>query len=382
MISKHFLKLYLSIILLLNLIPYNLLAQNTNLDSLKVIGDSLEISILNKDTTYIVELFDTELFSYRFHENDSTLATATKDSTFFDMLNEEFNIMRSITKQIFDTGYYNLINYYTIDNQYYLVYRLYNDGSINYHEYLLVKENNKFRIVDIFVFFTGEYFSKTLYNIFHETLEGYMGAGEMTTEQQSDIFGLKLMQIHIKNGDYQYGLNQYYRLSEKKRVTKQLMLYRILITQNLTNEEYSLALHDYKKLFPDDPSLYLLSIDGFIIQERYSEALLSIDTLNTIIGGDDFLDFYRANIYYMNGDLQNAELKYASLINNYPDFYMGYENLLYLYVEQEKNGQAVSVLENITRKFDYPKNQLIIEIETDLKKFSKSREFKQWKKYD
>jgi tetratricopeptide (TPR) repeat protein len=122
-------------------------------------------------------------------------------------------------------------------------------------------------------------------------------------------------------------------------------------------------------------------MEGYLFQKRYKDALQSIDSLDYKIGGDDFLDYFRANIYFLTDDFENAEKNLSSLIVNFPDFFQPYQNLFILYVRHNKYSQAVSILENIQMKFNLEKANLIIEIANDFPEFSESPEFEDWKSF-
>lgn len=375
------LKIFVIIFISLYFFSAKLKAQ-VQTDTLYNIGVLIENSILQGDTVTFENFFHKESFIQRFFDYDSLNNFLLLDSSSYFSINNNLDLPKTILSQIQKTGYYNFIKYYKEGDYAHILFRYYNEGSINYHLYLLTKIEDEYKIIDLFVFFTGEYFSKTLFNVFQDLFENYGNINNLSFQAENDIAEIRILQTHIRNENYQYALNQYYRLSEVFRNSKQMMLYRILITQNLSEDEYSRTLFEFQELFPNDPSLYLLSIDGYILQKRYPDALESIDSLDSQLGGDDFLDYYRGNIYYLKRDFEKAEIKYSSLVNNYPNFYDAYESLLFLYIEQEKNAQAVSVLENITTKFSLPKEQLIMQIKNDFQKFSKSREFKQWEKFD
>lgn len=375
------LKILVIIFISLNFFSAKLKAQ-VQTDTLFNIGVLIENSISQGDTGTFENLFNKESFIQRFFYYDSLNNFLLLDSSSYFAINNNLDLPKTILTQIQNTGYYNFIKYYIEGDYAHILFRYYNDGSINYHLYLLTKIEDEYKIIDLFVFFTGEYYSKTLFNLFQNLFDNYGNINNLSFQSENDITEIRILQTHIRNENYQYALNQYNRLSEEFRNSKQMMLYRILITQNLSEDEYSKTLFEFQELFPNDPSLYLLSIDGYILQKRYEDALESIDSLDSQLGGDDFLDYYRGNIYYLKRDFEKAEIKYSSLVNNYPNFYDAYESLLFLYIEQEKNAQAVSVLENITTKFSLPKEQLIMQIKNDFQKFSKSREFKQWEKFD
>jgi biotin carboxyl carrier protein len=73
--------------------------------------------------------------------------------------------------------------------------------------------------------------------------------------------------------------------------------------------EYLGALRFWRANYPNDSSVDLVSIDAFFLQEKYDMALAAVERLDTSVGGDPYLDSYRAGLHLKMGqkDLANTE---------------------------------------------------------------------------
>ncbi len=362
-------------------INYTAKAQEENDSEIYFFSLLLEKSILNGDSVTISKMFDKEKFMDRIISNDSLKLLYSVDSSTFYSFYESINFPQRIVDQTFNIGSYNLLRSYEINGETHILFRFFNEGEINYHDYLLDFSNNEYKIIDLYVYFTGEYFSQTIYNIIAEAIYEQSGLESNNLINKNNILSIKVLQNLVQTQKFELADKQLKSIPESLQTTKQLMLYKVLISQNISENDFSNTIAEYKKLFHDDPSVFLLSMEGYLFQKRYKDALQSIDSLDYKIGGDDFLDYFRANIYFLTDDFENAEKNLSSLIVNFPDFFQPYQNLFILYVRHNKYSQAVSILENIQMKFNLEKANLIIEIANDFPEFSESPEFEDWKSF-
>mgnify|MGYP001804909113 CR=1 FL=1 len=114
------------------------------------------------------------------------------------------------------------------------------------------------------------------------------------------------------------------------------------------------------------------------MKERYKESLENINQLDEAVGGDSFLDFYRGNILYAQGDLEAAEAYFMTATSENPDFLDAYDGLLTVYIDGKQNKKAVEILNYFVNHFGVTKSDLApaIEGEPSYSVFAKSKEYK------
>ena len=98
----------------------------------------------------------------------------------------------------------------------------------------------------------------------------------------------------------------------------------------------SSTIKDYEESYPKDPSLQLVSIDGYIINKQFDKALKSIDVLDSSIHGDSFLNYLRGNVLFHNEKYEESLKMFAKVNEDFPDFFDAYESKLAIYL-QKKN---------------------------------------------
>ena len=104
-------------------------------------GVKLDEAFQNSDTKLLEAHFDSETFFKKI--------LIEEDNEKLNAFNEGFskgNVGELFGGQMIGHmklgAYYNFINYYSIDSTYYVIFRLYTNGALNYHEYLVDLDEN------------------------------------------------------------------------------------------------------------------------------------------------------------------------------------------------------------------------------------------------
>jgi tetratricopeptide (TPR) repeat protein len=191
---------------------------------------------------------------------------------------------------------------------------------------------------------------------------------------------LKLTEVKELNaaGKFKEAHKVYKSISSTSKVTKAFQLINIMTTFNLSEDLYYKAIKDYEKRFPNDPSLYLVSLDGLIFKKEFDKAIKSIDKLDELLGGDPFLNYIKGNIYYYEKEYESALGKYAIVNLEYPDFIDAYDSALGIYLETNNNEKVIEILELYVTKFEMDKEELKFNLSEFAPAFIKTKEFKNW----
>lgn len=185
--------------------------------------------------------------------------------------------------------------------------------GVNYHDYdLIVSESGDVKAEDVYIFATGERFSDTMRRIFLQftasrnsgLLARLRGKDKALVKNMEKIQRMTRM---AKSGDSRGSLAIYNELPAELKKEKFVMLVRVTASAKTANEQtYLNALAEYRKAFPNDPSLQLISIDFHILKKDFASALKTIDALDKQLGGDPFLDVMRGNVLRAAGNRTKA----------------------------------------------------------------------------
>lgn len=368
------------VLLLLSLIFITQLsAQNDAvLAKVEVLGYKIDSTLANNDTSFINEIYSLESFSDRFMMKSQDKEIKDFNKGFSQGFNKSFNFGNILVKEINSGSSYDFIRAFEDEKgNYHLLFRLYGDG-LNYHEHLVKKINNEFKIIDTYVYLTGEYLSGTIKTLYESVLFNQNLKKFQSRDSYKDILMLKEMKDFNSKEEYQKTYDLFNKLSKKSQEQKFFKIIRLMAASNLAEEVYEKAIEDYEKHFPNDPSLYLISVDGYILKKQYDKSILSLDKLDETIGGDSFLNYLKGNVHYLNKDYANAQKMFDIVIEEFPYFIDVYDSLLSIYIETNKNEKAIDILNLFLSDFELTKNDLETSIKEFYPEFLKTNEFKEW----
>ena len=93
------------------------------------------------------------------------------------------------------------------------------------------------------------------------------------------------------------------------RDTRAIAMMRVADASAISDEAKAKVLDDIARLFPGDPTIAMMEIDGAILHGKYDAALRYVDTADRVVGGDPYWDAIRASILIKRnapGDLDRA----------------------------------------------------------------------------
>lgn len=243
---------------------------------------------------------------------------------------------KEIVRNVGNKGTYELVKQYEKDKRQHLIFRLYND-QLNYHDYELIKKRDQVKIADIFVYTTGENISTTL----AETLRFADEHEAAVNVPENTLANVQLMKKNIHEGHFETADSIFKSLPAVIRQQKVYKILYIHIASGLGNDRYLAALNKLQQEYPDAPNMYLLMIDAYIMKKDFAAAQRSVNSLDSFINKDPFLDLYRALICKQTMDNVNKLVYLERLHRNLPRFEIGTAELLFAYVEDEKWDKAV-----------------------------------------
>ncbi|WP_299709594.1 hypothetical protein [uncultured Tenacibaculum sp.] len=349
--------------------------------ALEKLGNAIDSTLFNNDASYFDKAFHIKTFTDRFFIKSNDPELVEFNQGFHNGFSKSFSFGNEILNVTNSGSEYNFLKAYRAEGNYYLLFRLSGEVGINYHQHLIKFIDNKPRIIDSYIYVTGEYLSQTMKTIYNLSVNNRSFLKRLlNVDEIKDLKKLASLKQLRDEGKYNEVVDLYESLSDTSKKKKIFKIYALTSAQYLSNEVYNKYINEYKAEFPNDPSLHLISIDGFILKKQFDKALASIDKLEQTIGGDDFLQFFRGNIYYLKKDYKKAEEKFSYVIENYENFFDAYDSLLTVYVESSNFKEATVLLDKLLEKFEMKKEDFKAVLEETFEEFSKSSEFKNWLK--
>ena len=313
----------------------------------KAIAKSLTESIAQRKAGRLTELIDLDALEKRIREqSQSNLNESMLKGAMNSMRSGEFG--QQIVKSLGKKGTYELVKQYEKNNHQHLVFRMY-DETLGYHDFELIKKKDKVKIADIYIYISGENLSATLAQSLQSMSE--LPAGAIDVEKK-DLEKVQLIKSCINRKDFERANELYKTLPGILRAQKLYKIIDIQIASGLGTDEYLAALNKFQQEYPNAPNMYLLMIDAYFLKKDYPGALQCVNSLDSLINKDPFLDYYRAVIHKENGDHATQLVCLERLHQNLPDFGAGTLELIYAYVEEKQLDKAMA----LTKLYSKSKN--------------------------
>lgn len=352
-----------------NLPNTNDVEENSTNDSLvQVLAWKIEDALYAGESDDFIALFDLDAFGdLATHTPYDNPKTANFKREFKSGLRQGIsNVPNRIINVLEDGGYYDFISY-SYDNAaqtYNILFRLYSEiEGINYHEYRVNNLGELPTFNDIHIYLNGEFMSGTVNKMYLTSLpQGFLGK-ILHKEEIQDLSNLQNASFHIKQGQFTMANSSLDKIKGDLRKQKIYHVLRITACSKLDEEIYFEALKAMRESLGNDPTADLLSIDYFILNKQYSEALARLDNLQKITD-DDFIDYLRANIYALKGDETTAAELYEKVALEYPDFYNAELNLILSLYNTKGAKASLPILNRLVDNQIFTKAELIDYLES------------------
>ncbi len=365
-------------------IPSALVAQD--LEELRSFANKFSKAVVDEENNYLKTVLHKPTFADRILIRGTSEGIRGFNDGFTEGLNEDFLLQKIILANLTTgLGTYDVIRVYFDGEDAHAVFRV-NDAEVfDYHDLLLKKFGNEYKIVDIYSYLTGEYASQTfqrLYLTIAKDLFSSAKTAELPDISMKEMLKMVSIKQLVDQGNYQSARQGMNKLKAETKKEKMFRLFELIIAGNSGDKAYLEALTRYHRDYPNDPSVYMTSVDYLVLRKEFGAAQAAIDKLDELVGGDSFLDLLRGSTYYQQGDFKNAVAKYRAFTSSYSSVIAGWDGLLSAYVDLNQFGDAVTALDGMLDNFFFIGRKTLadsMEEEPFYTQLVKSKAFKDWK---
>jgi tetratricopeptide (TPR) repeat protein len=210
-------------------------------------------------------------------------------------------IAKELSASVDDGGSYRFLHLIRDHNTVSALFRVHSKEGINYHQMYLSVHDGKPWISDIYIYLSGENISATLKNLFMLSFH----SGNTDEEATGLIKKLGELKDLTTSGQSDQALEIYNSFPDNWKHSKSVQLYHVMICARIGGESYTQAIDEYSSIFPDDPSLDLVTLDGLFLKGDYKGTLKAVNNLDKHVK-DPLLDLHRGNIYSRMDSTQKA----------------------------------------------------------------------------
>ena len=224
------------------------------------------------------------------------------------------------------------------------------DGSLNYHRLTIGRNAGQQPVaVDVYVYVTGEPLSHTLGRMVGQ-LSGGSEASSLAVAQ-----GMQRASAALQAGKPATAEAILSALPPRWQKQKSIMQMRIVAANGVAAQKlqagkpignaYRRAVEAFQTTFPKADNLPLLLMDYHFLKQDYPKTAKAVDQLDQQVGGDPYLNLFRANIAIGQNDAEAARGFVETLIKALPDKAPeGYGILLDQAIETQNHVETTRIL--------------------------------------
>ena len=233
------------------------------------------------------------------------------------------------------------------------------NGACNYYLWRLYKTpKNKLVGADIYIFLTGESFGDTMRRLVLLSAP----KGEQTffqklvgAEKEMAKHQVKLMEMlgAVQAGDTDKILNTYASLPKSLKREKFLQITHLTTLANGSEDDYVEAIEEFKKIFPDDPSVDLVTLDLYYIKKQFEEMYQALDRIEKVTGPDAHLLTLRSAALMEEKKYDEASEVLEKAVKAEPKFENAYWNAIKVALAKKDLDSTNKLLKTIVETFGY-----------------------------
>ncbi len=376
-------KLFQFSLIILLLLPNFVLADDKK--QMQELGELLALSIRANDFSQIDKKFDMDRFINKvadglaINESDRTgFKVGMMQALSVGLMKRMFTGLETIEKTS------DFIGLFSIENSIRPVVRLnYAAGGVNYIELELIKTDQGYRIVDMFVAANGQYLSDTVKQGGMMIMDQPGGwVANLVDEQSSRENVVKIIHQAVafkSKGDMAGMYSSLQQLPEKAKRSEivQLMLVTAA-SAGMSEEVYKKELANLAKNFGDSPRYAFMLVDYYFYEGNFKQALNSVSLPLKRYNNDAALLVLRASIYMSARDYAKAYADIDAAVTKEPNLEDIYWTAVTMSLNEGNYQKTLDWLGKLETQFSYEFVEENFAGQELYQGFVASNEFKKW----
>lgn len=352
-------------------------------------ANQLETAVRDRDREFLEGAVDWSHVLQRatagFELSEATMRGMRKG--FLESAAQSGGLFGQVLDQIGEEGSYELLSVQQVDGKWVALFRMSaGDARLNYHRLQFRKgHRGDLRVADAFIFATGEDLTQTMRRMMLPFLAQQNASivDRLAAKDRASLSNMEQIQQltqAVRSGQPEQALHIYRNLPPSLQSEKTILIVRIeAATQLADAKEVKDAVEAMQSHHPGDACLDLMAIDYYIQDEKYDQALESVNRLNAAVGGDPVLTVMQGNIALLQRDFVQANELAESAINADPELEDAYWLTVSVALAEIDHDATLVELKRIDQQFelDWGDFSQIPEYA----EFAKSPQHREWLRY-
>jgi hypothetical protein len=186
-------------------------------------------------------------------------------------------------------------------------------NGVNYHDYILRRSvGGDVVATDYYVISLGEFMSQFLRRsvllpmLRHLGAASSLGLSPAERDYVAHFEEIGKITKDLNNAKWQAVLTACKRLPASVRASKFVLLIRLQASAASDEAEYLATIDEFRKQYPNDPTLDFISIDGYTVRKQFDKADECMQRVDRAVGCDPYLGVLRANMLVAQRKLEAA----------------------------------------------------------------------------
>lgn len=326
---------------------------NVTLGEAKALAEKIETTINNGDASVFSSVLYVPEFIKRIGEHSESAKDPNVMAGFREGL--QLNDMGQQVIVSIKNGGYHFLRSYQQAGRTHILFRMFGDAGLNYHDFILYKVKDSVKAADIYIYLSGEELSETIGALISQLVPQNVSNPELA-KKVAFITELKALQKKGANAEIK-------ALIEKQpielRKNKVIQVSYLFACQALDNDSYIAAIEDYAASNPGASNVYLMMIDAYYLKKEIEKGLSAIDKIDSLTGGDPLLNLYRGNFNMLVEKFDEAHIYFEKTFKYDPTIGSNMQQLVLTYALKNDFDKSLSVIEEYKKTKNY--NQAYID---------------------
>lgn len=259
------------------------------------------------------------------------------------------------------------------------------DSGLSYLKLTLQKTGEDYSISDIYRYNIGMSLTETIVHLYNYTKTIDRIVKYQIFENKDDYekrfkeiwTAVKQFNSAYLNNDYDKVLHHYNGFPAELKGDTLFLVSLIELAGAIDNNKYKEALGLLRKYY-NGQSMRVYFIDYYFLNGQYGAAKAEIDNLEQRVGPESGLDVLRASMAVYEKDYDGAMAYAKQALQKDADNKSAYDLLYDVFLDLERYGDVVLILDIMEKKFGYNYDRTLFEKDPDYAGFVKSPAYQAW----